>query len=118
VALSVVLLSGFGVLVTGAWATPGDAVAYLWAGVLIILSMAAVVLAPHPGDGACGTEGVRSGSWSHTYGDLEEWRLTGDHFRFRFGGVWRAVGIPSGLHDEVRGRLEALAEERESRFKK
>jgi len=118
VALFLVLLSGLGVMATGAWAIPGYAAAYLIASVLVVLSVAAVVLATHPRDGACGTEGVRSGSWSHAYGDLEEWRLTGDHLRFRFGGVWRAVALPGALHDEVRGRLEALAGERESRFKK
>ena len=118
VALSLVLLSGLGVLVTGAWAIPGYAAAYLIAGVLVVLSVAAVVLATHPGDGACGTEGVRSGSWSHAYGDLEEWRLTGDHLRFRVGESWRAVSLPQALHGEVRGLLETQAEGRESRFSK
>ena len=118
VALFLVLLSGLGVLATGAWAIPGYATAYLIAGVLVVLSVAAVVLATHPEDGACGTEGVRSGSWSHAYGDLEEWRLTGDHLRFRFGGVWRAVALPQALHGEVRGLLETKAKGLESRFKR
>ena len=85
---------------------------------LIVLSSAAVVLARYQRGGACGDAGVRSGCFSYTYGDLEEWRLTGDHLRFRVGAVWRAVALPEPLHAEVRGLLENYAGERETRFKR
>ena len=83
---------------------------------LIVLSSAAVVLARYQRGGACGDAGVRSGCFSYTYGDLEEWRLTGDHLRFRVGEVWRAVPLPGQRHAEVRGLLETHAGGRESRF--
>ncbi len=84
---------------------------------LIVLSSAAMVLARYQRGGVCGDAGVRSGCFSCTYADLEEWRLTGEHLRFRVNEVWRAVSLPQPLHTEVRGRLESLAEGRESRFK-
>jgi hypothetical protein len=85
---------------------------------LIVLSSAAMVLARYQRGGACGDAGVRSGCFSCTYADLEEWRLTGDHLRFRVGDVWRAVSLPQLLHPEVRGHLESLARGRESSFSK
>lgn len=118
VALVVVLLCCLGLLMTGAWMIPEIGEPYVAAGALIILSVAAVILAQSQRGGACGTEGVRSGSWSHSYGALDEWRLTGDHLRFRRGAVWRAVSLPTSLHEDVRGRLEELAAGRESRFSK
>jgi len=117
-ALIVVGLCCLGLLATGAWMIPGIAAPYLMASVIIVLSVASVVLAQSQGGGACGTEGVRSGGWAHTYGDLDEWRLTGDHLRFRAGEVWRAVALPADMHEEVRVRLEELAGGRESRFSK
>ena len=114
--LVAVVLCLFGLLMTGGWMIPEITMPYLAAGALVILSLAAVVLAQPQGGGACGTEGVRSGSWAHAYRDLDEWRLTGDHLRFRAGEVWRAVKLPANLHEEVRERLETLAGGRESRF--
>ena len=85
---------------------------------LIALSSVAMVLAKYQRGGACGAAGVHSGCFSYAYEELEEWRLTGDHLRFRVGAVWRAVALPEPLHAEVRGLLENYAGERESRFKR
>lgn len=112
--LGFVLLGCLGILATGAWAHAGI---WILSAALVPLSLAAVVLARPAGGRACGARGVRSGSWSHAYGDLEEWRLTGDHLRFRVGAVWRAAALPRGLHPEVREVLVALVGERESRFR-
>ena len=116
VVLFLVLLSCLGVLVTGAWAIPGYAATYLIAGALIILSLAAVALAQPQGGEVFGTEGVRCGSWAYAYRDLDEWRLTGDHLRFRSGAVWRAVTVPPQVQGELRRRLETASSDRESRF--
>jgi len=115
--LALLVYGGVGV---GALATMffGGAVPGLLVGSLVLLSVAAVVLAHPRVEEVCGTEGVRRGSWSHAYGDLDEWRLTGDHLRFRAGEVWRAVALPAHMHEEVRRRLETLAGGRESRFSK
>ena len=67
---------------------------------------------------ACGAAGVQSRCFSYAYEELAEWRLTGDHLRFRVGEVWRAVALPGELHSEARRQLESLAEGRESRFSK
>lgn len=85
---------------------------------LIALSSAAMVLAKYQRGQACGDGGVRSGCFSYTYAELEEWRLTGDHLRFRVGEVWRAVTLPEPLHAEVRALLENHAGGLESRFSK
>ena len=85
---------------------------------LIGLSSAAMILARYQRGGACGEAGVRSGCFSYTYGELEEWRLTGDHLRFRVGEIWRAVSLPEPLHAEVRGLLQNQAGGLESRFSK
>lgn len=113
-----VLLSGLGVLVTGPWAILGAAELCPLFGSLIALSGTAMALAQAQRRGVCGGAGVQSGCFSYPYGDLEEWRLTGDHLRFRVGEVWRAVSLPQALHAEVRGLLETNAEGRESRFSK
>ena len=116
VALVAVALCLFGLQMTGGWMIPEIVVPYLAAGALVVLSLTAVALAQPQGGGACGTAGVRCGSWAHAYRDLDEWRLTGDHLRFRAGEVWRAVALPAQMHEEVRGHLETIARGHESRF--
>ena len=85
---------------------------------LFLLSALVVTLSFPSGDQACGALGVRSGSWAFSYSELEEWRLTGEHLRFRHGGVWRAVRVPGPLQVALRSRLEAAVGDTESRFKR
>lgn len=73
-------------------------------------------LSPRPDERACGAEGVRSGWELCALGELREWRLTGDHLRFRGRGEWSAVDLPRELHEAMRARLEAACPGRESRF--
>jgi hypothetical protein len=73
-------------------------------------------LAPAVADQRCGTDGVQYGWESRALGELESWRLTGDHLRFPLHGLWVAVALPRSLHPEMRVRLEAACPGRESKF--
>ncbi len=84
---------------------------------LLGLSLAHVTLTPSSGTRVLGRTGVRSGWTAGPFAKLDEWRLTGEHLRFRLGEEWSAVPCPPGLHGEVRARLEREAPGRESRFR-
>ena len=74
-------------------------------------------IAPGAADQGCGEEGVFRGWFGRRYEDLEEWRLTGDHLRFRLLGEWGAVEVPRDKAGHVRSILERLVPERESPHK-
>lgn len=85
--------------------------ALLFGGALVLL------LGPDSTDRALGTSGVRSGWTTAGFGEFEEWRLVGEHLRFRLNGrLWDAVGAAPALHLELRAKLEQLAPARESRY--
>jgi len=71
-------------------------------------------IAPGAGDQGCGEEGVFRGWIARRYEDLEEWRLTGDHLRFRLLGEWSAVEVPRDKAAQVRSILQRVVPERES----
>jgi hypothetical protein len=83
-----------------------------------VLGLAAALLALQPGfaDSRCGERGVQIGWNARHYEELEEWRLTGDHLRWRLGEIWVACDLPVAQHEAMRTRLEQLAPGRESRF--
>lgn len=85
---------------------------------LLPLTGAALLLVrqPWPDDELVGEGGVARGWTGRRYEDLEEWRLTGDHLRFRAGGEWLAVQVPKELRADLRARLEQAVPERESPF--
>jgi hypothetical protein len=82
------------------------------------LALAIVYLALRPGvhDRVTGRDGVRRGWYVRALADLEEWRLTGDHLRFRLRGRWEAVPLAAARQAELGERLRATAPERESTF--
>ncbi len=84
--------------------------------VLLVATGACLWLQPSPRDEVCGADGVQYGWRSRRFEDLEEWRLTGEHLRFRVAGTWLAVGVPSAEHAALRKSLEELCPDRESRF--
>ena len=84
---------------------------------LLGLALGFVLLRPSRGDRVCGTRGVRCGWSVLSHRDLEEWRLNGDHLRFRLRGEWESVGLPHGLHERVEPHLREVAPDRESPFK-
>ena len=83
----------------------------------ILLAIWFLVVHPGADDRVAGRNGVRRGWYVRALQDLEEWRLTGDHLRFRLRGPWEAVPLPVALHQEFAEKLRALAPGRESRFK-
>jgi hypothetical protein len=85
---------------------------------LAVLGLTAALLAVQPGfsDSRCGEEGVQVGWHARRYEVLDEWRLTGDHLRWKLRGTWVACDLPSARQPELRERLERLAPGRESPF--
>lgn len=71
-------------------------------------------LRPGADEERCGTHGVQRGWIARSFAELDEWRLIGEHLRFRLGPRWHAVRLPGALHGSTRERLEALAAGRES----
>jgi len=93
--------------------SPADAAALFAPAVL-----SGVFLALRPGvhDRVAGTEGVRRGWYVRKLVELEEWRLTGEHLRFRLRGRWEAVPFAAERHEDLAERLRKTIPERESEF--
>ncbi|MCA8979320.1 MAG: hypothetical protein H6831_03195 [Planctomycetes bacterium] len=86
-------------------------------GALFVLGMFVSALSPRASSRALGPTGVISGWTSARFQDLEEWRLSGDHLRFRLPGrLWDALEVPPERHAELRAQLERAAPGRESRY--
>ena len=73
--------------------------------------------APGFNDAISGESGVQRGWYARRYEELEEWRLTGEHLRFRLSGEWTAVPLPAGEQPRIRELLTQVCPERESRFR-
>lgn len=74
-------------------------------------------LGPGFQDALLGEEGVQRGWYSRRFDELEEWRLAGDHLRFRLFGEWTAVPCPPAEQSRLRQRLERVNGGRESPFR-
>lgn len=75
-------------------------------------------LALEPRDELVGADGARQGWNASSYGDVESWRLIGEHLRWKRDGQWFAASLPVDLHGEVRKILEARAPGREDAYGK
>src|SRR6185295_17444224 len=67
-------------------------------GIAIILSY----MAPGLKDAVCGEEGVQRGYYARSFAELEEWRLAGEHLRFRLFGEWTSVPLPPNDQPRIR----------------
>ena len=85
-------------------------------GMLLAAATAMTYFRPSAADRECGTDGVRHSWYVVGFGDVAEWRLTGEHLRFRLFGEWTAAPLPESEHPRVRQSLESVAADRESRF--
>ncbi|MFT4542471.1 MAG: hypothetical protein ACI841_000071 [Planctomycetota bacterium] len=72
--------------------------------------------APGSEDSAYGERGVFRGWYGRTYEELEEWRLTGEHLRYRLFGEWTSVEVPRPKVAQLRQILQRVAPETESSF--
>lgn len=83
-----------------------------------LLAAAALLTWLRPGaeERECGTEGVRHSWYVLGFSQVAEWRLTGEHLRFRLFGEWTAAPLPENEQPRVRQVLESVAADRESRF--
>jgi len=86
--------------------------------VVLGLGVALVLIAPGAQDSVLGSSGVQYGWHARRFEQLEEWRLTGDHLRWRLFDEWIAAHAPAELHAELRTQLTAANAERESRFQR
>jgi len=86
---------------------------------LQVLLLGGLMLMWTPGlrDSALGEGGVRAGWFVRPFAELEEWRLTGDHLRWRLFGEWQACEVPPDERESLRTKLEQLIPDRESRFR-
>lgn len=93
---------------TAVWRTP----------VTLCLGAALLLVWTTPGvhTAVLGEGGVQRGAHARRFESLEEWRLTGDHLRFRLHGTWTSVPCPPERQAELRAKLVALVPERESPF--
>ena len=84
-----------------------------------VLAGSALLCALRPAfaDSVYGERGVRSGWHARSFERIEEWRLAGEHLRWKLGSEWFACRVPVEMQPALREKLTALAPERESRFK-
>jgi hypothetical protein len=92
----------------GVWIVP----VLLALGSALLLALAT----PSAATAILGVGGVQRGWHARRFESLEEWRLTGDHLRFRLFGEWTSVPCPQERQAEIRAKLVELVPERESPF--
>ncbi len=111
------LLAGVG-LVALLVALAGESTIRIWPA-LAVLALAALLLARSPSfrDSVLGDGGVQLGWHARRFEELEEWRLVGEHLRWKLFGTWVACDAPAMLHANLRAKLGQLCPERETRFK-
>ncbi len=86
----------------------------------VVLCVASAILlvftTPSSTTAVLGLGGVQRGWHARRFESLEEWRLTGDHLRFRLFGEWTSVPCPKDHQAGLRAKLEQLVPDRESAF--
>lgn len=94
-----------------------DIVPATWSLPLLLVVAFVQVYRPDFSDRVTGSDGLRYGWYVRRLDELEEWRLTGEHLRFRLFGIWRAVSLSEERHEAYRTRLMELVPDRESAFR-
>jgi len=107
-AVFIVGILAWTILDRGVWIVP----------VLLALGSAMLLVwtTPSATTAILGVGGVQRGWHARRFESLEEWRLTGDHLRFRLFGEWTSVPCPQERQAEIRAKLVQLVPERESPF--
>lgn len=110
------VLLGAQAIVLAVVAMKGD-LPLAWVVPCMVLAAAIVIFAPGFKDAVCGDTGVQRGWYARRFENLEEWRMTGEHLRFRLFGEWTSVPLPAASQPKIREKLLQLCPTRESRFK-
>ncbi len=82
----------------------------------LMLGILLAWLTPGFHDAILGDAGVQRGWIARRFEDLEEWRLAGEHLRFRLDGEWTSVPCPPSEQPRIREALLSVNSARESRF--
>ena len=83
----------------------------------LLLATGTLASSPSERDACVGETGVAGGWSSRSFRELEEWRLTGEHLRWRVGPRWLACCVPVERQAALRERLAAACGDRESPFR-
>jgi hypothetical protein len=83
----------------------------------LALTTLLIWLLPVAAAGQIGRFGVQKGWAVHGHNELQEWRLTGEHFRFRVDDRWFALALPASRHALLEAELELHAPERRSSYR-
>jgi hypothetical protein len=67
-------------------------------------------LYPARRDSVLGESGVQAGWYARGFSEIEEWRLVGQHLRWRLRGEWVASVAPLELHERLRALLDPECE--------
>lgn len=112
--LRLLLVAGAALALTLAWdeGAPG---AYASAGLLAVTA-ALAHLTPSASSQRYCVHGVRRGFDARRFEELEEWRLAGEHLRWKLDGEWTSCRVPPELHADLRAKLGTLNPTGESRF--
>ena len=87
-----------------------------WALPILAATLVCTWLLPQESEFVYGEGGLSVGWTIVGWSDLEEWRMTGEHLRFRLNGRWRALPIPAAKREELRAILEEKSAAAESPF--
>jgi hypothetical protein len=82
----------------------------------LMLGVLLAWITPGSQDAVLGELGVRRGWSARRFDQIEEWRLTGEHLRFRLAGEWTSVPCPPPQQPRVRAMLVEANAAAESRF--
>jgi hypothetical protein len=83
----------------------------------LALTVLLLWLSPSAATGRIGRFGVQRAWDVHGYNELQEWRLAGEHFRFRVDDRWFAVALPASKHAQLEAELELHAPDRRSPYR-
>ena len=73
-----------------------------------VLALSGVLSFLYPGSrvSVLGERGVQAGWYARGFSEIEEWRLIGQHLRWRLRGEWVACAAPPELHARLRELLD------------
>jgi len=99
-----------GLALLAAWVLVFGSLPWLPASSVLALSCALSFFYPGNRDSVLGEDGVQAGWYARRYSEIEEWRLVGQHLRWRLRAEWVACAAPLELHARLRTLLDPGSE--------